>query len=273
MRNGAALNTGVFTPAKECGMRHQRVQSKRKWRLPWAPGRGASVGLIMMWMMAGGVLCSTGGAEQAAKRGPQAFLEGRIEHLRKAIEKHPDAFRHRFQLARHLHLKGAAGDREAAKEALQRFQTLHNAQPDDRIVTAYLGGAVMLSAKRQFFPWDKKDKLEQARDLLNAAVEQAADPYEPRLLRGIATSFLPASLGQAKHAWADLQWAVEHAKQRLDRGAIEPADAAAAHFHFGRMMMKADKADRAKAHWQKAVKLAPDSYAGLQAQVELSQDQ
>jgi tetratricopeptide (TPR) repeat protein len=185
------------------------------------------------------------------------------------VEANPEQFQPRFQLARFLHLKGARGDEDAAKEALQKLKQLHEAHPDKAVVTSYLGGAVMLSAKRQFWPWNKKDKLEEARTLLNQAVDQASVKFQPRLLRGIAVSHLPESLGQQEKAHRDLKWAVQQVKDREKRDAIDAGDAAAAHYHFGRVLAASDETDEALDHWRRAAELAPESYAGIQARAAL----
>jgi tetratricopeptide (TPR) repeat protein len=233
------------------------------------------VGIGMLCLLGGGIAIlwqNVDAAEQDTPKDAETLLETRITEHREALEKHPDEFEHRFQLARHLHLKGAAGDRDAAKDALRRFRDLHEAYPDKPVVTAYLGGAVLLSAKRQFFPWDKKEKLDAARELLNDAVDQAADSYQPRLLRGIAVAHLPESLGQADKAREDLKWAVDQAGQRLEDGSIDASDAAAAHFHFGRLLAENDKRAEARRHWQKATELAPTSYPGLRARASLADE-
>ena len=138
------------------------------------------------------------------------------------------------------------------------------------MVPSLLGGANLLAAKRAFFPWDKLDKLKQGQSLLNKAVEQADDPYEARLLRGIAGSHLPKQLGQREKATADLKWAAKRAEDKLEAGAIEPRQAAAAYFHYGRMLRAQGSAEQATEHWRRAVALSPDSYTGLQAKRALS---
>jgi tetratricopeptide (TPR) repeat protein len=200
---------------------------------------------------------------------PARLLQERVRFHREQLNAHPHAFEHRFGLAKNLHLQGAAGDEEAAKEAYERFEQLHAEHPDRPIVTAYYGGATLMAARRQFFPWDKLAKLKDARTLLNRAIDQAQDPYLPRLLRGIAVSNLPKSLDKRKQARDDLRWSIERMDTKRRNGEITPAQAAAGRYHWGRMLAEAGQTDAARDQWRRAREIAPQSYAGLQADQRL----
>jgi len=213
---------------------------------------------------------AAGESIESLEQKAREVLEQRLERANRKLEQNPDARRWRFERARALHQIGAAGDEAAAKKALRLLESLHNHYPQSPRITAYYGAAVLLSADRQFFPWDKQDKLEEGQKLLNQAVEQADDPYEARLLRGIAGAHLPAMIGKQEQALKDLRFAVEHAKAKREAGVIDAQQAAAAHYHYATLLKKMDRPiSEATRHWQQSVELAPASYAGLRAKIQL----
>jgi len=174
-----------------------------------------------------------------------------------------------FEAARFLHMRGVAGDEQAAEQANARLVELLAEQPDDMLVRAYAGSSYLLLARDATLPWDKLDLAKKGLALLDDAVEKAPDRIRVRFVRGVATGNLPGGFGRADQSRADIAWAAERVTDRSEDEDLPAEVEASIHFHYARHLNEQGDVEQARAHWRQAVDLAPDSKAGRAAREAL----
>jgi len=162
-----------------------------------------------------------------------------------------------FRQARELHLRGAAGDEEAAEKALELLEELVRESPNDPLTLAYLGSAKLLEAKRAWLPWRKQALGEEGLGLLDQAVAGRPANLEIRFLRGMSSYPLPSLFGRGKQAAEDFAFVAERAG-RPDKG-MEARVAAGACYYHGLCLEETGRGEEARAYWKRAVKLSPGS--------------
>jgi tetratricopeptide (TPR) repeat protein len=180
-----------------------------------------------------------------------------------------------FLQARQLHLEGVEGNARAAKSSRDRLGALLERHPEDALIRAYAGSAELLLARYASAPWTKQRHARQGLGLLDAAVAQAPNHLEVRLVRGLATSHLPDPFGRAAQSRRDIARAARQAREHLQ--ANRPADpaaaaaAAAALYHYGVQLQHDGEVARARALWRQALEIAPDTRGGERARRELAE--
>lgn len=66
-----------------------------------------------------------------------------------------------YEAAYQLYLQGAEGDKKATRQALEDWQRLQRANPEDPLALALLGASRTLLARDAWMPWNKMNHAEQ----------------------------------------------------------------------------------------------------------------
>lgn len=168
-----------------------------------------------------------------------------------------------------LHLRGVAGDDEAAAEALERLAELHRRYPEDPQVISYLGSARVLAARRVLTPWSKGRTCRRGLALLDDAVSRAGHRPEIRFLRAVSTYPLPWFFERREQCARDLRWLAQRWEAAVREGSLTPAMAALALLYHGEICASRDEPERAREAWETASRLCPDRGPGRRAEQHL----
>ncbi len=204
--------------------------------------------------------------EDAAR---QATLQGRIDAVEAELKTSPDDASLRREQAKLLHLKGVAGDTKATTRSGKLLAELIKADDDDATLRAYLGSNHLIRASRTWAVWKKGEQTKAGLEMLDDAVAAEAENIEVRFIRGMSLLGLPQWMERRAMAEADLAWVAERAEQAVAADELAPFMAASALLNHGRVRSAAGDPDVARAAWELAAKLAPDSKAGQEAQALL----
>ena len=123
----------------------------------------------------------------------------------------------------------------------------------------------MLKSARARLPWEKGKHAKAGLELLDAAVAAAPSDPEVRFVRGMTCYNLPALFNRSALAARDLADVAGRAEDASADGALEPALAAAALYHYGVIRSRTGDRAAAVALWRRAVALAPATPAGRRA--------
>ncbi len=189
----------------------------------------------------------------------------RLEPLRAEAAEKPDSEQAAFDLAKELYFQSAVGDREALDRSLKMFQELREAKPDDARMRAYLGSAILADAADKTPLPTLLPQVNRGLDLLDAAGQAAPDDPEVRLVRGLTLFNVPKMFDRREEAEADLAWVVERMDQLVAEKKIDPRPAASALFSQGKVLQQRGDEAGARAMWERAVKMAPQSKGGKSA--------
>lgn len=208
----------------------------------------------------------TAPAEDAQR---QATLQERIDAVENELKASPKDTALRGELAKLLHLKGVAGDTAATSRSGKLLAELAKADPDDAALAAYLGSNQLIRASRTWAVWKKGELTKAGLKMLDDAVAADEQNVEVRFIRGMSLRGLPEWMERRAMSEADLAFVAERAAESVASGELAPFMAASALLNHGRAQAAADKPDAARAAWEQAVHLAPDSQAGQEAQALL----
>jgi hypothetical protein len=161
-------------------------------------------------------------------------------------------------------------ERTKSTEASTAYWTRVRATDPSAVPTAYLGATTMLASAYEGWPPTKGKLARQGLELLDAAVAAEPANVEVRFLRGMTSYRLPGFFKRGAIAAADLAFVAERATTAAASGALARGQAAAALYHHGLLRADADDLPAARAAWEEAVAIAPDSAPGKAAAVELN---
>jgi tetratricopeptide (TPR) repeat protein len=223
--------------------------------------------LLCLWLASGTAGLVLADTPSPPPRSPRsaAVLDARIAAAREALAERPDDPAARLALGRALFAKAGRGDEAARVEAARMWEAMHRRDPDDPLVKAYHGSAVLQSAPKAWAPWKKGDLARRGAALLDEAVASAPEHVEVRLIRGLSTAHLPADFGRAEQSRDDLALVAAQAVEAVERGDLSDDLAAAALYRHGLWRYLDGQRDDALATWREARTRWPDAPAGLDA--------
>ncbi|MEM6552202.1 MAG: hypothetical protein AAF750_08745 [Planctomycetota bacterium] len=166
--------------------------------------------------------------------------------------------------------RGGAGAADAHARADAALEDLLEADPDNPLLQAYRGSSKLIAARNASFGPVKGLHARAGGKLLNAAVKADPDNLEIRFLRGISTVNLPRIAGQYQPALNDLRMVLDGSADAISAGTLDPAFAAAAALRLAQAEAEANQPDAARALYQRAIDLAPQSGAAKQARAALN---
>jgi hypothetical protein len=165
--------------------------------------------------------------------------------------------------------RAADGDARALAEC---SRLLDRCGGDAPRALAYRGGCRTLEAARAAMPWDKGRLVREGAALLDEAVRAAPDDLEVRFVRGMASYHLPRFLGREGVAAQDLALVSSRAEDAVRSSELDLSTAAAALFHYGKLLKRRGDEASATELWRRAVTLGPTTRAGEAASRALQSD-
>jgi hypothetical protein len=158
------------------------------------------------------------------------------------------------------------GETELVQLCRDHWMRMHDHNPRDPLVAAYLGATVAFSASVERWPPRKGQLAKQGLELLENAVSLAPENVEVRFLRGTTSQRLPALMGRRAVAKQDLAYAASAAPAAVASGELGLDIAAASLFHYGMLCDAEGNRHEAQEAWRAASNLGPDTPAGRRAQ-------
>lgn len=111
-----------------------------------------------------------------------------------------------FDEAKALYQMGAAGDVEAARQALELLDQLRKLVPDNCLVLGYYGSAYILKAREESNLVNKGKISHHGMMILDGALAKEPDNIELRILHAFVCMYLPDWLNRGIDAIADFQY-------------------------------------------------------------------
>ncbi|QDU70799.1 hypothetical protein [Mucisphaera calidilacus] len=174
-----------------------------------------------------------------------------------------------FEKARLEHLLGAKGDRDLARSAYQALRGLHERYPDDPVISAYFGSAMMLRAQRAWLFTTKGRLVEEGGDLMKRSLEAAPDDAEVHAVIGLSLVDLPDWMEQQAEGQEQIRLGAQLAQGVDAPRRWSPALRAMMVEAYARHSGEALDPDSRRALLETAVSLAPESDAGQRAEQRL----
>lgn len=109
-----------------------------------------------------------------------------------------------FDRAVALHDAGRDGDAGAVGEAVEAFEQIVEADPENALARAYLGSSYALTARDASEVADRIRFVNRGLRNLDAAVEAAPDDFVIRLIRANVSAGLPEMFGRRERAIEDM---------------------------------------------------------------------
>jgi hypothetical protein len=164
--------------------------------------------------------------------------------------------------AKALYYRAISGDESARKQSATEFDRLADHDPDNPEVIVYRGSLKLLEAGKTWAVWRKYELSKQGIILLDSAVERAPTNLEVRFVRAATTRKLPGYFDRTQQSRDDLVYLASRVAIAARQGELDPALASAALYFFAEDVATGEQKTKAL---REAVKIAPDSQAGLQA--------
>ncbi len=197
----------------------------------------------------------------------------KLEPLRDALAQEPENAQSKFELARELYFQSTVGDRDALGRASAMFTELHEAEPDNPKVMAYMGSVVLVDARDSVPLPTLLPQVHRGLELLDRAKAAAPDDLEVRVVRGLTLINVPGMFNRRQEAEADLSWSVARIDRGVETGRLDHRAAASVLFNQGKVLEQQGQSEAARAMWQRAVAMAPGSVSGQSAARRLGKSQ
>ncbi len=183
-----------------------------------------------------------------------------------------ELYRSRLSAARTAYFKViTSNDRAADTQAHQALAELEREYPGDPIGKAYRGSLELLDAAHDWAIWNLHKQTADGLNLLDAAVEQAPDEPEARFIRAATSWHLPGFYHRKAQCEADFAWLGARAEQDAHEGKLPLELAAASYNYWGQILVNRGDKSSARAAFQTAIRIAPQSPGGLDAGKRLGQ--
>lgn len=168
--------------------------------------------------------------------------------------------------AKDLYYRAVAGDESARKQSAEEFGRLFKRNPDDPEVMVYRGSLTLMEANKTWALWRKYELSKEGIVLMDEAVRVAPDNLEVRFVRAATTRKLPSFFERGEQSKQDLEFLAERVGPAARKGELDPALASAALYFYAKDVATGEAKTRAL---QQAVKLAPESRAGVESATAL----
>jgi hypothetical protein len=159
----------------------------------------------------------------------------------------------------------SSNDRDADVKAHEALAELEREYPGDPVAKAYHGSLELLDAAHNWAIWNLHKQAADGLSLLDAAVAQAPDEPEARFIRAATSWHLPGFYHRREQCEADFALLAGTAEQDAREGRLLPALAAASMNFWGQILVNRKDFPGAKAAFSAAVRIAPESPAGIEA--------
>ncbi len=172
--------------------------------------------------------------------------------------------------AKQLYFEALEGNSAALDKSVEILTSLAARDGGNPTVTAYLGSARLLESARTLAVWKKGKLAKEGLEMLDRAVEAAPKDLEIRFLRAATCYRLPGWFKRGSQSEKDFAFLAPRAEAAAKTGELDARLAAAAVYFWGEIRERNDDVNGAKEAWGKAVKIAPESRAGVDAAKKLA---
>ncbi len=177
----------------------------------------------------------------------------------------------RLKVAREAYFKVITSNDQAADgEAHRALGELEREYPGDPVAKAYHGSLELLDAAHSWAVWNLHKQAEEGLTLLDEAVAQAPEEPEARFIRAATSWHLPGFYHRRAQCEADFAILAGRAERDARDGKLPPELAAAAYNYWGQILVERKDYSGAKTAFETAMRIAPQSPAGVDAGKRLS---
>jgi len=171
--------------------------------------------------------------------------------------------------AKRLYFDALEGNSPALDRSVEILSSLAVHDRNNPTIAAYLGSARLLESARTFAVWKKGKLAREGLEMLDKAVGDAPNDLEVRFLRAATCYRLPGWFGRAGQAESDFAWIAPKAESAARTGVLDARLAAAAVYFWGEIRERNADMEGARQAWATAVRIAPESRAGIDAAKKL----
>jgi hypothetical protein len=176
----------------------------------------------------------------------------------------------RLSAARSAYFRVIVSNDEAAdSQAHAALAAFAREYPDDAVGKAYRGSLELLDAAHSWRIWNLHRQSAEGLRLLDEAVAQAPDEPEARFIRAATDWHLPGFYHRKAQCEADFALLAGRAESDVRAGRLPPELGAAALSYWGQILLGRRDAAGAKTAFATAVRVAPQSPGGLDAERRL----
>jgi hypothetical protein len=169
-----------------------------------------------------------------------------------------------LSVARVAYFQVIAGkDRSADAQAHKALAELEEKYPGDPVTEAYRGSLELLDAAHSWAVWNLARQTADGLALLDHAVTEAPEEPEVRFIRAATSWHLPGFYHRRAQCEADFAILAGRAEQDAREGQLLPELAAAVYYYWGQILTDRSEDADARIAFQTAIRIAPQSPAGL----------
>jgi len=165
----------------------------------------------------------------------------------------------------------AGGNSSADEQAHAALSAFEQAFPGDARGMAYHGSLQLLDAAHSWQIWNLHKQAADGLSKLDEAVALAPDEPEVRFLRAATDWHLPGFYHRREQSESDFAILAAHAEEDARQGKLPPELAAASLGYWGQILSARKDRVGARAAFQAAIRVAPQSPAGIDAKQRLNQ--
>jgi len=187
-------------------------------------------------------------------------------HADAGNEEAREQYRSRLSAARVAYFKVVTSNDQAADaQAHEALARLEREYPGDPVAKAYRGSLELLDAAHNWAIWNLHKQAADGLSLLDAAVAEAPDEPEARFIRAATDWHLPGFYHRKAQCEADFALLAGRAEEDARRGKLPPELAAAAYGYWGQILVNRGDPAAARKAFEAALRVAPQSPAGVDA--------
>ena len=162
-------------------------------------------------------------------------------------------------------------DRASDIRAHKALAELSRDYPEDAVAKAYQGSLELLDAAHSWAVWNLPRQAADGLALLDGAVSRAPDEPEARFIRAATSWHLPAFYHRKAQCEEDFAVLAGRAEEDARDGKLPPELASAAYYYWGQILINRSDMVGALTAFDTAVRVAPQSLAGVDAARRLRQ--
>jgi tetratricopeptide (TPR) repeat protein len=178
----------------------------------------------------------------------------------------------RLSIARSAYFRViTSSDQSADARAHEALAELERAYPGDPVAKAYHGSLELLDAAHNWQIWNLHKQASEGLALLDDAVSEAPDEPEARFIRAATSWHLPGFYHRKAQCESDFATLAARAERDAQVGKLPPELAAATYNYWGQILVNRNDTAGAKAAFQTALRVAPQSPGAVDAERRLRQ--
>lgn len=174
-----------------------------------------------------------------------------------------------FQQARSDYFKALQGHADASRYAEEEFSALHAEYPNSARVRVYWGSLELWKAAHSWNVLNLHSLTLKGIADMDSAVSQEPNDVEIRYIRAATEYHLPAFLHKKDEAEQDFAWIAPRAQTAVEQGRLPAPLAASALDTYGCILLAQRNRAQARQAFEDAIRLAPESPAGRDAENRL----